>query len=119
MLFTTSRALLPATCLALLGWTASAPAQSVEEFYKGKTISLVVSSSPGGGYDTLSRASARIHERHAPVEILEIVPPVLKFGRHHDPVRRTKCGDKLRHAVLPERRRMRAFRLEPPGHNGI
>ena len=66
MLFTTSRALLPATCLALLGWTASAPAQSVEEFYKGKTISLVVSSSPGGGYDTLSRAVARYLGRHIP-----------------------------------------------------
>ena len=30
-----------------------------EEFYKGKTIRFIVGFSPGGGYDTYTRAAAR------------------------------------------------------------
>jgi tripartite-type tricarboxylate transporter receptor subunit TctC len=41
-------------------------AQTAEEFYRGKTISFVVSSSTGGGYDTLSRAIARYLPRYLP-----------------------------------------------------
>ena len=44
----------------------TARAQTPEEFYKGKTVSMVVSSSPGGGYDTLSRAVARFLPKHIP-----------------------------------------------------
>ena len=43
-----------------------ARAQSVAEFYKGKTISLIVSSAPGGGYDALSRTIAPHLSRHIP-----------------------------------------------------
>jgi tripartite-type tricarboxylate transporter receptor subunit TctC len=43
-----------------------ARADPVEDFYKGKTISMLVSSSPGGGYDTLSRAIARYLGKHIP-----------------------------------------------------
>jgi tripartite-type tricarboxylate transporter receptor subunit TctC len=49
-------------CLAWLGpWAvAGAAAQdAVEAFYKGKQISIVVGSSPGGGYDTYARLLAR------------------------------------------------------------
>lgn len=46
--------------------TCPARADSVSDFYRGKTISMVVSSSPGGGYDTLSRAIARYLGKHIP-----------------------------------------------------
>jgi tripartite-type tricarboxylate transporter receptor subunit TctC len=41
-------------------------AQTVEEFYKGKTIDLVVGASPGGGYDIYGRAVARYWGKHMP-----------------------------------------------------
>ena len=44
----------------------SAKAQSVEDVYRGKTVSMVVSSSPGGGYDALSRTLARHLGKHIP-----------------------------------------------------
>lgn len=54
-------------CLLLAGAaTQPARADSVEDFYRGKTIAMVVSSSPGGGYDTLSRAVGRFLGRHIP-----------------------------------------------------
>jgi tripartite-type tricarboxylate transporter receptor subunit TctC len=43
--------------LALSG--APAQAQSVADFYRGKTVTIVVSTSTGGGYDTMARAIAR------------------------------------------------------------
>jgi tripartite-type tricarboxylate transporter receptor subunit TctC len=42
----------------------SAWAQPAAEFYKGKTVSIVVSSSTGGGYDAMARAIARFIGRH-------------------------------------------------------
>jgi tripartite-type tricarboxylate transporter receptor subunit TctC len=45
---------------------APAAAQPVEEFYKGKTVSLVISSSTGGGYDTLARTIAKHLGKHIP-----------------------------------------------------
>ena len=65
-------ALAPMVCMATLAASAffsgatGARAQSVEEFYRGKTLSLVVSSSPGGGYDALSRVVARHLGKHMP-----------------------------------------------------
>ena len=41
-------------------------AETVGDFYRGKTISLVISSSAGGGYDTLGRAVARYLPKHIP-----------------------------------------------------
>lgn len=43
-----------------------ATAQSVADFYKGKTISMIVGGSEGGGYDTMARAIARHMGRHIP-----------------------------------------------------
>jgi tripartite-type tricarboxylate transporter receptor subunit TctC len=43
-----------------------AAAESAEEFYTGRTITLVVSSGVGGGYDTYSRVLARHINRHIP-----------------------------------------------------
>ena len=44
----------------------SAPAASVEEFYKGKTIQFVVGGSAGGGYDTYTRLIARHFAQYVP-----------------------------------------------------
>ena len=43
-----------------------AQAQSVEEFYKGKTINMVIGYSPGGGYDVYARLVARFMGDHIP-----------------------------------------------------
>jgi tripartite-type tricarboxylate transporter receptor subunit TctC len=43
-----------------------ARAQSVEEFYKGKTINLIVGFSVGGGYDLYARQLARHMSKHIP-----------------------------------------------------
>ncbi len=56
-----------AAASVVLGLSAHpALAQSVEDFYRGKTVSLVVSSSTGGGYDTLARMISRYLPKHLP-----------------------------------------------------
>src|SRR4051812_13785572 len=60
------RRLLPAT-LAFFALSAlPARAQSVEEFYKGKTINLAIGFSVGGGYDLYARHLARHMGKHIP-----------------------------------------------------
>ncbi len=44
----------------------SAHAQSVEEFYRGKTINLIIGYSVGGGYDLYGRLLARHIGKHIP-----------------------------------------------------
>ena len=44
----------------------AAKAEPVADFYKGKTISLLVASGPGGGYDLYARALARRYPEHVP-----------------------------------------------------
>jgi tripartite-type tricarboxylate transporter receptor subunit TctC len=41
-------------------------AQSVADFYKGKTITVIVSSGAGGGYDTLARTLSQYLPKHIP-----------------------------------------------------
>jgi len=41
-------------------------ADSVADFYKGKTVTIVISSATGGGYDTLARTIARYLPNHIP-----------------------------------------------------
>ncbi len=55
-------ALLMAASLAV----PSARADGLADFYKGKTVSLVVGSSTGGGYDTMTRAVGRFIGKHIP-----------------------------------------------------
>ncbi len=43
-----------------------AAAQSVADFYRGKTVIVVVSTSTGGGYDAMARAIARRIGQHVP-----------------------------------------------------
>ena len=53
-------------CLLLTGAIPAAHAESAADFYRGKTVTMLISSSPGGGYDTLSRTIARFMGRHIP-----------------------------------------------------
>jgi tripartite-type tricarboxylate transporter receptor subunit TctC len=41
-------------------------ADAISDFYKGRTLSLVISSAAGGGYDALGRAVARHMQKHIP-----------------------------------------------------
>src|SRR5258707_9841314 len=50
--------------LALLG--APASAEPVADFYKGKSVTMIVGGSAGGGYDSWARAIARFLGRHVP-----------------------------------------------------
>ena len=49
-------------CMALSALPAQS--QSVEEFYKGKTINLAIGFSVGGGYDLYARHLARHMGKH-------------------------------------------------------
>src|ERR1700693_244968 len=46
--------------------TASAPADDVADFYRGKRINLVVGYGPGGGYDLYARMLGRFLGDHIP-----------------------------------------------------
>jgi len=52
--------------LALLGMSAPAHADSVADFYRGKTVQIFVGLSPGGEYDVHARLVARHLGRHIP-----------------------------------------------------
>jgi tripartite-type tricarboxylate transporter receptor subunit TctC len=50
--------------LALLTTLSPAHAQSASDFYRGKSINLAISFSPGGGYDLYARTLARHMSKH-------------------------------------------------------
>jgi tripartite-type tricarboxylate transporter receptor subunit TctC len=58
--------LLLALCVFAAIGAAGAKADSVADFYKGRAVTVVVSSSAAGGYDTLARALARHMGKHVP-----------------------------------------------------
>jgi len=55
-------------CLVVFAvWASStAIAESADPFYKGKTIKVLVSSSPGGGTDTVARLVSRFLPKYLP-----------------------------------------------------
>lgn len=55
-----------ACAVVLSGFAATAWAETAEEFYKGKTVTLMVSASPGGGADLYARAFAPFFSKHMP-----------------------------------------------------
>jgi tripartite-type tricarboxylate transporter receptor subunit TctC len=55
-----------AVICAVASCPPSANAQTGEEFYRGKSISMLVGSGAGGGYDTYARIFARHMSRHIP-----------------------------------------------------
>jgi tripartite-type tricarboxylate transporter receptor subunit TctC len=46
--------------------TPAHAADAVEDFYKGKTVIIIVGTSPGGGYDTYARLLQRHFSKHIP-----------------------------------------------------
>jgi tripartite-type tricarboxylate transporter receptor subunit TctC len=61
------KSLFAAGALAGMGVIApSAMAQTGAEFYKGKTVTYIVSTSPGGGYDLYGRLVAEFMQRYLP-----------------------------------------------------
>jgi tripartite-type tricarboxylate transporter receptor subunit TctC len=61
-----SQILVAASIVALLGTQSPAGADSVEDFYRGKTVTIMVGASTGGGYDGDARVVARNIARHIP-----------------------------------------------------
>ena len=55
-----------AAVLALLAVTCEVRADPVAEFYKGRTVSIIVTSQVGGGYDVLARLVAKALPPHLP-----------------------------------------------------
>ncbi|SRR5258708_353465 len=47
-------------------WAGSASADPIADFYRGKTVEILIGYSPGGGYDTYARVLARNIGRHIP-----------------------------------------------------
>ena len=60
------RSILCACLLTAMGCLGYASAVSAADFYKDKRITLIVGSSPGGGYDTFARAVAKYWSEHLP-----------------------------------------------------
>src|SRR3954451_10347255 len=54
------------TCAGLMCLSATASAQSVEEFYWGRQINMLIGGGAGGGYDVYYRALARHLGKHIP-----------------------------------------------------
>jgi tripartite-type tricarboxylate transporter receptor subunit TctC len=68
------RVLATAIAIVLAGWPGTAQAQrTVEDFYRGKTIDLIIGYSSGGTYDLYARLVARHLGQHIPGKPL-IVP---------------------------------------------
>jgi tripartite-type tricarboxylate transporter receptor subunit TctC len=59
-----SRVLVTAGAVLLLG--APARAQQGMDFYRGKTVTYIVATAPGGGYDTYGRLVAEYMQKHLP-----------------------------------------------------
>jgi len=58
--------LIPAALLVAAPFSAPAGAQSIEDFYKGKTITLSIGFDTGGGYDIYGRLLSRHMGKHIP-----------------------------------------------------
>ena len=52
--------------LAVVALPVSGAAQTVEQFYKGKSVTLIVGGGVGGGYDVYARTFARHMSKHIP-----------------------------------------------------
>lgn len=58
--------LLAATALVAVSATGAARADAVEDFYRGKTVTVVLPIGPGGTYDFYGRLGAKIMEKFLP-----------------------------------------------------
>jgi tripartite-type tricarboxylate transporter receptor subunit TctC len=62
------RTLAALTIAAGLAWAQATRADPVADFYKGKSVNIIVGFGPGGGYDQYARSLARHLGRHIPGE---------------------------------------------------
>ena len=62
----TRRSSVVMTLILLYASGSSGVAQTSEQFYRGKTVTIVVGSSPGGGYDAYARLFGRYLARYIP-----------------------------------------------------
>src|SRR5262245_32803352 len=53
-------------CVVLFGGTQPATAQGASEFYRQKTIKLIITYEPGGSYDLYARLAAAHLGKHIP-----------------------------------------------------
>ncbi len=58
--------LIPLAILAAAACATSALADDISDFYRGRTLTLIVTNPPGGGYDLLARTIAPVLGRHVP-----------------------------------------------------
>ena len=63
---TRSFAIGTSAALAVVGLTHAASADPVADFYKGKTVTILVPIGPGGTYDLYGRLGAEILQKHLP-----------------------------------------------------
>lgn len=66
--------------IALMVRVTTADAASADDFYKGKTIRIVVGFSAGGGFDTYARAIARHMNKHIPGQPAVVVENMTGAG---------------------------------------
>ncbi|MEX2455428.1 MAG: hypothetical protein WD470_12030, partial [Rhodospirillaceae bacterium] len=52
--------------LAALAWTSAASADPVAEFYKGKTVTIVIAAGPGGAHMQYSQLLAPFLQKYMP-----------------------------------------------------
>lgn len=71
---------LPLCAAALMMASSQAPAQTAAEFYKGKTISVIVGFAPGGGYDLYGRMLARHIGKQIPGQPSVVVQNMVGAG---------------------------------------
>ena len=54
------------TSISLAVFAAAARAENLADFYRGRTVTLLIGYEPGGGYDLYGRAVARFIGKHIP-----------------------------------------------------
>src|ERR1017187_10227139 len=65
----------------LMATLAAAPALArADEFYKGKTVSIIIGATAGGGYDSYARVVARFMPEHIPGRPTVIVQKIPGAG---------------------------------------
>ncbi len=74
--------MLAAVVLAACVSSASAKAQDLASIWKGKTVTIVVGTSAGGGYDTYARMMGRYIGRHIPGNPTVVVANMPGAGSH-------------------------------------
>ena len=88
-----------ATCLGLCTIAAfieRAQADAVSDFYRGKTVTIIVGYTAGGGYDLYARALGRHMGRHLPGNPNFIVQNITGFFLHEE---RFAAGLERRHVL--------------------